>query len=113
MAQSIGQALDVVNDGEQRGPNVASVPANHVPQINSDAFLLSLVHDVVVHRIYCMSHPDNKRRNKGDEMSARDKKKQKVTTARTIDVQPVPMAHGSSRSGIVTGMFRSNSLSSI
>jgi ribonuclease P/MRP protein subunit POP1 len=59
-----------------------------------------------------MSRPGNKRRNGGDEMSARDKKKQKINAARTISVQPVPMAHGSG-SGIVTGMFCFNSLTSI
>ncbi|EKM79429.1 hypothetical protein AGABI1DRAFT_74463 [Agaricus bisporus var. burnettii JB137-S8] len=50
-----------------------------------------------------MSHPGNKRKNGGDEMSGRDKKKLKMNAARTIPVQSVPMARGSG-SGIIKGM---------
>lgn len=59
-----------------------------------------------------MSHPGNKRKNAGDEMSGRDKKKLKMNAARTIPVQSVPRAHGSG-SGIIKGMDYFNSLTII
>lgn len=49
------------------------------------------------------SGQESKRKNRGDDLIGREKKKQKLSVARTISVQPFSMSHP--RSGVVNGAY--------